>query len=273
MSILNAAITRCFDLLFAPFAHANPWAGLVTVSALSGAVLLLIFRHTSNQRGLRAAKDRIVGDLLEVVLYRDELRVVLRAQLRVVRDNLRYLGHALVPLVFMVLPAAVLLLQIDLRYGRRPANIGEPVIVSVSLTPEAGPLDAVSLTAPPGVRVDSPALRIQSDREVDWRVVASAPGRHDLRIRAGGREFTKALVVGRQQRAIESERVQPALWRQFTHPGEAPLPSGGPVGSIRVAYAAGSLPFFRWRLFWIWPWLVLSMAFGYALRGPLRVQI
>jgi hypothetical protein len=29
----------------------------------------------------------------------------------------------------------------------------------------------------------------------------------------------------------------------------------------------------RWRLFWFWPWLVISMAVGYALRGPLRVQL
>jgi len=273
MSVLNAVIARCFDLFFAPFAHTNLWVGLVVVSALSGAILLLIFRYTSNQHGLRAAKDRIVGDLLEVVLYRDELRVVLRAQLSVVRDNLRYLGYALVPLAFMVLPAGVLLLQIDLRYGRRPVNVGEPAIVSVRLTPDAGLLDAVSLTAPPGVQIGSPALRIQSDREVDWRVVASTPGRYDLRIQAAGKQFTKTLVVGQRGEPIEDERVQPGLWRQFVHPGEAPLPAGGPVHSIRVAYAAGSLPLLRWRLSWIWPWLVLSMAFGYALRGPLRVQI
>jgi hypothetical protein len=273
MAVLNALITWSFGLFFAPFAYADPWVGLVAVSLLSGIVLLLIFRRTSNQRGLRAAKDRIIGDLLEVMLYRDELRVVLRAQIGVIRDNLRYLGYALVPLAFMVLPVVVLLLQIDLRYGRRPVNVGEPVIVSAKLTPDAGLLDAVSLTAPPGVRIDSPALRIQPDREVNWRVVASTPGRYDLRVRAAGKEFTKALVVGRWGDAIESERVRSGLRRQFMHPGEAPLPVSAPVDAIRVAYADRSLSLLRWRLSWIWPWLVLSMAFGYALRGPLRVQI
>jgi hypothetical protein len=152
-------------------------------------------------------------------------------------------------------------------------NVGEPVIVSASLTPDAGLLDAVSLTTPPGVRIDSPALRMQSDREVDWRIVASTPGRYALRVKAAGKEFTKTLIVGRRGDSVESERVQPGLRRQFMHPGETPLPDGGPVDSIRIAYAAGSLPLLRWRLSWIWPWLVLSMAFGYALRGPLRVQI
>jgi hypothetical protein len=28
-----------------------------------------------------------------------------------------------------------------------------------------------------------------------------------------------------------------------------------------------------WRVHWVWPWLIISMAFGYALKGPLRVQV
>jgi len=273
MAAVNSAISRIFDSLFAPLAGVSPWVGLVVASLISGAVLVLIFRCTSNQRGLRAVKDRIIAHLLEVVLYRDELPVVLRAQWGVLRDNIRYLGFALVPLAFMVLPVGILLVQIDLRYGHRPLRVGEPVIVSAKLNPDGGALDTVSLTAPREVRVDTPALRIPAQREVDWRIIASAPGHYELRIAAAGKQFAKTLVVGPRGSRIAAQRVQAGLGREFLHPGEPPLPAGGPIDAVRISYPTASLPLFRWRLHWIWPWLVLSMAFGYALRGPLRVQI
>src|SRR4030067_1152469 len=103
MGAFNAAISRLFDVFFAPFG-ARSWPGMIIISTLTGVVLLFVVRCTSNQRGIRAAKDRILSHLLEVVLYRDELRVVLRAQARLAKDKLRYLGHALVPLCFMGVP-------------------------------------------------------------------------------------------------------------------------------------------------------------------------
>jgi len=151
MGAFNAAISRVFDLLFAPF-PARSWLGMIIVSALTGVVLLFVFRYTSNQRGIRAAKDRILSHLLEVVLYRDELRVVLRAQARLAKDNLRYLGHALVPLCFMMVPVLVLLIQIDLRYGHRPLGDGESTILAVKLRAGGPSLDEVSVSPRPGSR-------------------------------------------------------------------------------------------------------------------------
>ena len=43
--------------------------------------------------------------------------------------------------------------------------------------------------------------------------------------------------------------------------------------SIRVTYPDASLALLGRPMHWIWPWLVLSMVFGYALKGPLKVQV
>ncbi len=271
MDVFNTVVTRGFDLLFAPFS-ARPWAGLVVVSFLTGLVLLLVFRYTSNQRGIRAAKDLIISHLLEVLLYRDELRVVMRAQARLAKDNLRYLGHALVPLIFMIPLVVVLLIQIDLRYGRRPLRVGERTILAVGLRPGTADLAQVSLRAPPGIEIETPALRMPAADEVDWRLRADAPGDYALRIGVGGKEYLKRLVVGRQGTRLSARR-EGSAWRRFQSPGEPPLPPEGPIASISVTYPGASLPLFGWRLHWIWPWLLLSLAFGYALKGPLRVQV
>jgi hypothetical protein len=271
MPIVNAAITAIFNLALDPLAK-HPWAGLTLVSVVTGAVLLVIFRYTSNQRGIRAAKDRILAHLLEVVLYRDQMRVVVRAQARLVVDNLRYLGYALVPLGFMLVPVGLMLVQLDLRYGHRPLRVGESAIVAVKLKPGSD-LDRVTLAAPDGVKVETESLRIPALSEVDWRVRATAAGEHELRIAAGGEELTKQIVVGERAPRVSVARVDSGVWEQFLHPGERPVPASAPVKSITVSYAGADLDFFGRPVYWVWAWLIISMVFGYALKGPLRVQV
>jgi hypothetical protein len=273
MAGVNRVVTTGFDLLLAPFASAGPWPGMLAISLVTALVALLVFRYASSQRGIRAAKAHIISHLLEVVLYRDELRVVLRAQAAIARDNLRYLAHALAPLACMILPVGILLVQTDLRYGHRPLRVGERAIVTVKLLPGAGAVDDVLMSAPTGLEVETPALRLPQIREVDWRVRAVAPGAYDLHFTLAGESFTKRVVVGEPVVRVPVLRVRGGVWQQFMHPGESPLSTTAPVEQIAVGYPSAELVLLGRRLHWVWPWLVLSLAFGYALKGPLRVQV
>jgi len=263
-------MTTAFDLFFAPFAG-SPWLGLAAISLVTGVMALLVFRYASSQQRIREVKSQIIAHLLEVWLYRDEMRVVIRAQGAVVRDNLKYLGYALVPLICMILPMAALLVQADLRYGHRALEVGERAIVAVRLRPGLS-LSDVSLVAPAGIEAETPAVRMLTDSEVDWRVRATAQGNHTLRIVIGGAEVTKEVVVGERMARLSGARVEGGV-QHFLNPGEAALPAGGPAESIRITYPDGSLTLFGRPVHWIWPWLALSMVFGYALKGPLKVQV
>jgi len=271
MATLNSIITGFFSLLLAPFAE-SPWLGLVIISAVTGAVLLAVFRYTSNQRGIRAAKNQIVAALLEVLLYRDDIGVVMRAQLRLAKDNLRYLGYALVPLLFMILPVGILLVQTDLHYGRRPLKVGETAIVGLKLKPGTD-LDTIALSAPKGVDIEPAALRIPALDEVDWRIRGAKPGRYDLRLNVGSEDVTKTVVIGPSPGSVPSLRLRADDWSQLLHPGEKPIPRASSAESVSVTYAGAEMRLLHWRMHWIWPWLVISMLVGYALKGPLRVQV
>lgn len=271
MAGVNSIITRCFDLLLAPWGW-SAWAGLVVISLITGAVLLMVFRYTSNQRGIRATKDQIISHLLEVLLYRDDVRVVLRAQARLARDNLRYLTYAVVSLAFMIIPVGFLLVQTDLRFGHRPLRPGETAIVAIKLQPGVD-LDEVSLAAPPGIEVETLPLRIRALDEVDWRVRAASPGRRELRFAVAGEEFTKQIVVGDLGGRVSTARVAGGVWLQFLHPGEPPISAEVRAKSASVSYPSAEMELLGWRVHWVWPWLLISMAFGYALKGPLRVQV
>jgi hypothetical protein len=270
MGFINTIIIRAFDLLLGPFTG-QPWVGLTLVSVVTGALLILIFRYTSSQRRIRAVKDRIFSHLFEVMLYRDDMRVVLRAQRRLALDNLKYLGLALVPLAFMLVPVGLLLSQLDLRYGHRPLRAGESIIVQVKLDHDVDP-DTMSLTAPSGVVVETVPLRISSLNEVDWRVRATGTANQPLQINIGQDVITKDIVAGKIAPKVSLARVDNDPWQQFLHPGEPTL-SSSKVNSITLTYPAAELTFFGYPVHWIWPWLIISMLVGYALKGPLRVAV
>jgi len=283
MAAFNSVISRLFDLFLAPAAY-SAWLGMVLISLLTALAALVIFRYTSPQRAIRAVKDRIISHLLEAWLYRDEPRVVLRAQMRLLRDNLRYLAYAFPPLACLLLPIAILLIQADLRFARRPLRVGEQAIVTVRLSAlrrhsygasaaGSAALDQVSISVPAGLALETPALRLPAVGEDAWRIRALSAGAHHLRITVGQKEFTKEVVIEKPGARLSTRRVAPGLWQQFLHPGEPPLPADRGLSWIEVSYPAFQLRLFRWRLHWVWPWLILSMAFGYVLKGPLRVHL
>jgi len=270
MSAINSIITKLFDIMLAP-AAVSPWLGMALISCITGFVLLLVYRYTSNQRGIQAAKDRITAHLLEIVLYRDAMRVVMRGEARVLRNILSYLGYTIIPLACMLIPVALLFAQIELRYGSRPLQVGERAIISMKMGGNTD-LSKISLSAPSGIVVETESLRMPQAKEVDWRVKAGEVGRYRLEMNVEGKKYTKDLVVGPAAGRISTRRIA-SVWEQFLYPGEALLPAEAGVSSIEVAYPAASLPLGKWEFYWLWPWLVLSMIFGLIFKGPLRVQV
>ena len=58
MSILNQILRLVFDAILYPFRTLSPSIGLAVISAVVGVVMLLIFKHTSNQDALAAVKAK-----------------------------------------------------------------------------------------------------------------------------------------------------------------------------------------------------------------------
>lgn len=274
MTIINAIMTAIFDALLRPFAAFSPWCGIAFISVLTGVVMLAVYRYASNQRAIRRAKDRVRAHLLELRLYRDDVRVLLRAQRDILLANLAYLGQSLRPLAVMIIPLALTLVQLNAHYGYRPLRPGESAIIAVRLAATADPnADAPHLIAPRGLTVETPPLRITSLREVDWRIGARRPGRYVLTLVLGDQRFGKQVVVANTPARVSPDRVASGLWAVAMNPGEKPLPHACAVRSIAVQYQPAPLPFFRWHLHWLVAFLILSIALGLALKGLFRVDV
>jgi len=272
---VNIILGKLFDLVFLPFRSLNPWAGMAFISLLTGLLMLFIYRLTSNQTGIRQVKDRIKAHLLELRLYKDNMGVTMKAQGQILRANLRYLGLNFKPLLVMIVPLVLILAQLNLWFGAEPLVVGRPAILKVELAPETSfPDMEFALETPPQITVETPPLRIEELKEVDWRIKADSPGIFDLTIRAGEQSVLKTVVVaGRPLQKISALKVRRNFLDEVLYPGEKPLPGKNRVRSVELAYPARRLNLFGLRVHWLMAYLGLSIVFGFALKRPFKVEI
>ena len=275
MSLVNAVLGRLFDLLLLPFRSLTPWAGMAFISLLTGLLMLLIYRLTSNQSGIRRVKDKIKAHLLELRLFKDNMGVTMKAQGQILQANFRYLGLNLKPLLVMIVPLILILAQLNLWFGSEPLSVGRPAILKVLLQPDVNVMGTeFSLESPPEIAIETPPLRLEESREVDWRLKPTAAGTFDLTIRAGDKSYLKTVVVdGRHLEKVSSIKVKRSLLGEVLYPGEKALPGGSRIKAIEVVNPAKKLPLFGLRLHWLIAYLGLSIIFGFALKKPFRVEI
>src|SRR5215471_269377 len=124
MCTFNASVSAVFDVVLAPFGHRQAWFDLLVWPVLAGIVALLVYKRLSNQAGIARAKNGIVVNLLEVMLYRHDLVGVLTSTGRALGQNLLYLGHNIVPMLVMFVPMMAMLVQLVAHYAYAPVPVG-----------------------------------------------------------------------------------------------------------------------------------------------------
>jgi len=277
MSALNRVVGGLLDGLLRPLAGLPAEIGVMLWSLLGAVLMLLVVKRTTNQDALAAVKRKIHACMFEIRLLNDDLRAILRAQAELLRHNGRYLLLSLPPLAVMIVPLVILVGHLHGFYGFRPVRPGEEVLVRVALAGDAARVPGrpqVSLELPAGVTAVTPAVWAPQLQEMAWRVRADRPGRHELQVVVSGRRFAKELTVGDRVVRVSPERPDPSLLGQLTWPEEPPLPAGAPVRMVAVTYPPRELVLLgAWEYGWMVAFMVLSVAFAFALRKPLGVTI
>ena len=280
MTLLTRLLNGLFDLLLWPVRWSRPVA-LAWIGALAGVLLLWLFKRVTPQRRLAAARRRASGLLLELGLWQDDLRTMLRIQGELAAANLRYLAASLPSLLVLLPLFAVIVLQLDGRFGHRAPRPGETVLVAAALTGDAPAalLDSLALTAPPGAAVEAGPVRDRDRRTAWWRLRVTRPlaAGAAVTVTVGGagdatRRWRKRLAAERPLAGLTPVRER-AGWRSLLlHPAEPPLPAGAPLARIRAELpAAGG----AWLGLpdWLWWFLLVSVAAGLAVKGRLGVEI
>ena len=249
------------------------WLSSTIISALTGAILMLIFKYTSNQQAIGRVRDRIRANMLAMKLYQNDISVTLRSQGRLFGCAFLLLLHALVPMLVMAVPMALLLAQLGLCYQARPLQAAERAVVTIRLS---GDVDSdwpsVTLEPTSAVQVTTGPVRIFSLREISWDVEACQEGYHQLLFQVDRQWVEKELAVG--DGFMRTSVMRPGWdWSDILlFPWEEPFSRTSMVESIRIDYPdrASITSGTDW---WIVYLFVASMAFAFFFKPFLKVTI
>ena len=275
VSFLNTVFTFLFGLVYGPLKWLGPFWSMVGISCLSGIVMVWIFGKVSNQTAIQRTRDRLSAELLGLRLFKDDLRVFFGIQFQILVWTLKYLRYSLVPMMILMVPTMIILIQLNLHYASRPLRVGEQALVKVKLRDATALARGaqISLKAPENLKIETQGVRIEEMKEVSWRVRGVSPGRFDLTVSDGNVSVTKNVAVGGHLEGVSSVRTGENWLTSLLYPGEAPISSQSAIESIEIRYPELDIFVLGKRIDWLILFLILSLGLGYAFKGVLGVQI
>lgn len=273
MDAFNRAFCKIFDVFFYPFVHLPPLWGLLSISVLTGLLMLFIFRYTSNQEGIRRVKDRIKAHFFEIRLFKDDLGLMLEAQKKILKLNLTYMKHSLKPMAVLIIPVVLIMIQVGVRFDRSPLEIGESAILKIKYEDSASFQGGAAVSSLKGIRVETDALRVFSENEMNWRIKALEEGVHEVDILLRQGPLRKTVSVGSHARKISPLRVSGGLLDRLIYPSEKGLPDDWGIDYVKVEYPAVNYSILGLDLHWLVIFFVVSIATGFALKRIFRVEV
>ncbi len=266
-------MTQFFSFILRPFENGNAHGGLIFISVLTGAVMLFLFKLTSNQESMKVVKTKIGAYFLEMRLYKDDVSAVMSSQRRILRANMSYMKLALIPAAVMIVPVILIMVQLNLRYAQTGLMPGDTAMVKVKVAEGTDVMrEGIRLKTGPGVEKASPAVRISSLGETDWKILIKDEGVHDIVVSTGAGEVTLPVYSTGRLVPVFTIFKKSSISEIIFNPGAPRIPAALPLESIEIKYPAKS---FGWGLFslsWMWSFLIISMLFGVVLKFLFKVE-
>jgi len=280
MTFLNDLLRPVFDWLQYPLRGLPPFVGVLIWSIPVGVFALWVFGKTSNQDRIAEVKRRIHAGLFEIRLFNDDLRAILRAQWEIFGHVLHYQALALKPMLFILPPLVLVMVQLHMFYGFRGLQPGESALLTVELgrgTIEEGTRPEAVIELPDGLRAETPAVWVPSLSQLNWRIGVEDWGDYELILAIDGARYSKRLVATDEVDRLAPERPPKTFFGQLEWPSEPPLDREGAVTKISIAYPDGTISFlgrhFEWRFAWMVIFFVLTMVVALVLRKPMGVEL
>ncbi len=272
MPLINM-LNTIFDIFFAPFSKMAPIYGITWVSGLTALIVIPIFKYTSNQEGIKGIKDRIIGHILEIRLFKDDMKVMLSAQKNILKYNMIYIGHMLKPLIFIMIPVVIILVQTEARFGYRPLKVGESFVVKIEKS--HADYSDIELLVPEGIKIETPLLSINRGdiEEIYWRLRALKDGEFTLHFKGKDSDVEKKVIVGSSIKRFSAAMVKGGLIHFLLHPADKPLPETFSIEEIRIDYPPMYIKVFGWNFHWLVPYLIITLILSFILIKPFRVNI
>lgn len=256
IAALNGLANRLFDAGLSLPGVLGRSAEMAAVALLLGVVTAAVFHRLADRSALGAARRELGAGLLEIWLYRHDPGLVLRAEGRLLRANLRYLRGLIPPLALSAALAAPVLIQSWHRFGLEPAPPGADILLTAELEPGAGDPAWPELAWETGRGEVTAVVREPSVTRIVWRLRPRETGVHSLGLSGASGTEAFPLFVGAAHGSIAASRESDP-WRLLLHPRGPPLPADSGLRRVWVEYPPSGAE----RL--IWP-AALSLLAAFA---------
>ena len=254
------------------FLFTSPLAIVVMLSIVIGLLMIVLFGYTSNQKAIKVAKDQLKAHLLAVRLFQDQLHVVVGSYGRILRGTGRYLKLAFMPLLYVIIPITLLIVQLDRYLGSIGIEANVPFLLTVRVSnPDA--LNDVSLELPTEITTTAPAVHVPAAREIVWRLAATKEGAYEVKVAAAGQSVTKTLHVSTELARVSPVRLRGHFWERMFISTESAIPENSPVESITINYPERTIDIAGYEINWIWLFFILSMIAGFIFKELLGIQV
>ncbi|MBN2447257.1 MAG: hypothetical protein JXO22_11050 [Phycisphaerae bacterium] len=273
LNVVTIVMVALGDAVFAVLGVMPTVIGFWVLCQLLGIAMLLIWRYTSNQDAIGAARDKITANLLATRLFKDNLAVTFRAQRQILWQSGKVLGYSIKPTLIMLVPFVLAMVQVGLRYEHRPASVGETVRVQATVKDGVDITDqSLRLELPAGVKMAAMPCRIEALRTIDWRLMPEQAGVLKLRLDGGDSGVEMPLHVDNGFTRIGSRRGG-GFWDRLLYSDQPGIPASCAFDKIQVFYPTRSTPIFGVDVHWLISLLVLSIIFAFIYKPLLNVRI
>lgn len=281
MRVVVVAINRLFDSLFAPFCWFSPIIMLGLISLLCAILILWVFKKVSNQEKIKFHKDKIFGYILETRLYKDQFTRTIISQLNILKHNVLYMRFIITPLLAIIIPILIIMIQINNRMKYLPLGENEPFIIRAELDtsmishiPDL--LDRVQCETSPGIILETPPLRLASEASIFWRArVLSSDEQQYIRLGIYGAEelLEKKVATNSDTKRFIPQRIKWALRKGPLFTGEEPIPETSPFKLVSVSYTPAKYRFLIWKFDPVVLFVILTLFWGFLIKPLMGVKI
>jgi hypothetical protein len=273
-----------FDLFPIGGSQAERYIFILTSSLLSAVVFLILFKWTSSQARIKLHKRRISGNILQMRIYGDRLGLLFLSMLNILKHSTLYIGQTIPPLLLICIPLLLLMIQVNNRCGYQPIRLNQRFMIRVDLGANGmtsgsfKKIAKVYCRTSPGIVLETPPLRIESDGSVFWRArLDGARGEHRQYVRIGMEGTDQILEKGIVSDSGEM-RFSPWLEKWSLRQGifrnaEGFLPDDTWIRSITVGYDRARYPFLFWSFDSIVLYFLFTLLFSFALKGLFKVTL
>lgn len=274
MAWVNRVLGAIVDAALSPFQAFSPLVGLSVVSLVVAIGLLLVTRATSNQGAIKDVKRRIQAGIFEVRLFNDDVRA-LESALDILRHNLTYLRLSLAPLPWLMVPLALLTVQLQFYYGYDGFAPGQSAILKVHVKeaarPSNGTAPAIAVEAPAGLSVQTPLVWMSAQREAAWRIGFDRQGDYELVVTVQGKSVSKRVRVANIVGWRTPGKFAAGFLNEVIYPLEPPISADTFIESIVVNYPEREFNLLGYSVHWMTAFFGMSLLFAWALRSSFGV--